>query len=387
MQPVQCAETRLTELIQLLGSKEYQDRENASRALEKRDDAVIELRAALASDNAEVARRAKSILNVIVNRRLMRCLEYGRSGRIDLIAESARIHETIADGKVVWQTILDASWEIVKLGQPDTAVQQKWKHEGFPEQPFKNFVAQRANYFIGRNSLDAVKNVRLLTIWHSGILKGNGVNRSLIVNAGPIQVDHVVGGCIVFSTEGLSGSLGLYHSLVVTDGDIRLRHANNSVVIARGNIRIAELTGAKCNLSLHAGGRVHIESLVHNGRRAPFNGRTNLLEGTEIKEGVRTSLGFVRFFEISDVGIEVRGDGAPKLEKLLADSPMAKAGLKPGDVILAIDDCKVGDCDAVRRMLRRAFVLGGGVLTISRDGGTLEKPVSFAGWELPALKR
>jgi S1-C subfamily serine protease len=68
-------------------------------------------------------------------------------------------------------------------------------------------------------------------------------------------------------------------------------------------------------------------------------------------------------------------------------SPLAKAGLEASDIVLAVDNTACADENALRRQLRRAFVLGGAELTIRRGGKLLVVTADFFGWELPAVKR
>src|SRR5262245_52036652 len=69
----------IPELIRLLGSKHFRERDNAEHALSGRPDATPHLRIASKSADAEVARRAMAILKAMEHAQLQRYLAYGRS--------------------------------------------------------------------------------------------------------------------------------------------------------------------------------------------------------------------------------------------------------------------------------------------------------------------
>ena len=78
-------------------------------------------------------------------------------------------------------------------------------------------------------------------------------------------------------------------------------------------------------------------------------------------------LGLIRFFEVADVGLTL---DACKVTKVTG--PLAKAGVKPGDVFTHIDGVAVKDAEALRQALRRRYaILGYGAFTLTRDGKPL----------------
>ena len=59
----------ISELVRMLGSERFAEREAAERALTNRDDVLPELRRALKSNDAEIVRRATRILSGLNKRR------------------------------------------------------------------------------------------------------------------------------------------------------------------------------------------------------------------------------------------------------------------------------------------------------------------------------
>jgi S1-C subfamily serine protease len=88
---------------------------------------------------------------------------------------------------------------------------------------------------------------------------------------------------------------------------------------------------------------------------------------------------------LAEVGLDVF-EGL-KVGRVRAASPLAKAGLKEGDTILAVDSVESTSADALRRQLRRAFVIGGAEISIRRGGETLILTASFFGYELPPVPK
>jgi S1-C subfamily serine protease len=78
-------------------------------------------------------------------------------------------------------------------------------------------------------------------------------------------------------------------------------------------------------------------------------------------------LGLIRFFEVSDVGLTLDGCKVTKVT-----GPLAKAGVKVGDVLTHVDGVAVKDAEALRKALRRRYaILGFGAFTLTREGKPL----------------
>src|SRR5262245_21206633 len=97
----------IAELIGLLASPRYAEREGAARALTARDDALPHLRRACNGNDAEVRRRAKTILDALTIRMNARFLELGRAGRVDLLVEWLTEWPPAAAEPSSWQAIIE----------------------------------------------------------------------------------------------------------------------------------------------------------------------------------------------------------------------------------------------------------------------------------------
>jgi hypothetical protein len=71
------------------------------------------------------------------------------------------------------------------------------------------------------------------------------------------------------------------------------------------------------------------------------------------------------------VGVELEA-GKPVVERVIADSPADRAGLKPGDRLIGIDDQKIQTGGQLREQLRKRLPGDKLKLAIDRDGKTIE---------------
>ena len=89
-------------------------------------------------------------------------------------------------------------------------------------------------------------------------------------------------------------------------------------------------------------------------------------------------LGFIKFFDPSQAGISVEGaKGGVAIKQVAPDKPFARAGLRSGDVPLAIDGTVVPSPESFRRLLRRKLAVGkDAAFKVRRGEKTLEIRVS-----------
>ena len=102
----------ISELVRMLGSERFAEREAAERALTNRDDVLPELRRALKSNDAEIVRRATRILSGLNKRSLPRYLEYGRKGRVDVLVEWIATVGTEIDEEAYWQGVMGRYFKV-----------------------------------------------------------------------------------------------------------------------------------------------------------------------------------------------------------------------------------------------------------------------------------
>jgi len=380
----------ITELIQFLNSDSPEDRDWATRILLDREEAVPALRRALKTLRPESEKRAKQILHDLANRQLERYHQYARQGRVDILVAWLGAGEEDLDREKLWQAVLDAGWDVLERARPKSPTWDQFGYRDFPPSSYKDYLKQTPDFMRNQNTLAPDWRYRIAgfrTVRHRGDLKGEEmVVQSLIACDGAFWIKQHIAFSIVLGTGDVSGDkyFGFHHTVIAVDGDVRAFSCDHAVIVARNNVRIEHAESRRLQSHIYAGGHVEFDSFTHKNERVPFDARTSVLEGSEIKEGVRRPLDFVRFFETSDVGVEASAsEKSVKVEKLTASSPLSKGGLKVGDMVFAIDGNKIPDADTFRRQLRRAYVSQEGIFSVRRDGKELEITVSFFGFELP----
>jgi len=380
-EPVKPAPTPVSQLIDALGSPYFAAREAAAKELLQRDDALPKLRRAQASPNAEVARRSRVLVDALTNRSLSRYLAYGRTGRIDVFVEWIGLCDGPIEKTPLWQGLLDIAWDLLrKARSPDEA--PLWAARGFPGPSLKEFQKLSPVYSVNDEHLTLGRPTTVHAIRTRHFVKGVDFTQGILVTTAPFETRRGVFGGIVFSTSSIAAGDDLLGNLIVADGDVRSRFSLKNVILARGDVHISEVP-REFSSTVHASGSVQIGELIQMGKRIK-SPDLKLLEGSEIRSGVLGRAGLVRFFEIGDMGIEVSADTeAVRLEKLITASPLAKAGLRVGDLITSIDGKKTPTADTLRRQLRRAFVTQEANVTVRREGKLQEINVSFFGFELP----
>jgi len=80
-------------------------------------------------------------------------------------------------------------------------------------------------------------------------------------------------------------------------------------------------------------------------------------------------------------GAEVPEAGAPRVGRVVAGSPAAQAGLKPGDLVLALDGRRVRSAGALGELLGLAYPHAAFVLRVRRRGRELTlRPGTYGDW-------
>jgi hypothetical protein len=171
-------------------------------------------------------------------------------------------------------------------------------------------------------------------------------------------------GSIIIAGGNLKIRYRLHTSIVICDGDVELTGSvGYSIIIARGKVIRTRGSFTHC--------------MVRSERSLRFpEGKT-----IEIKEGTPDPLAFVKFFELSDVGLIVSDreqreepalDGV-RLKDVRKGSPFA-SGLRAGDIVTALDETKVASIEDFRRQLRRKLAQGGPTInfTLQRSKETLK---------------
>lgn len=387
-------EKSVNELIQFLSSSRYAERESASKALQRRTGALLELRAAAKKADGESLRRLRQIVTAIESRRMARFIQYAKDGRLDVFIDWMALCEEPVDQMVYWQGVLDIGQDLVRrsrlieVNQKRAVKNPYWMPEYFPKS-FKDYLATFASNVPPHFLVNPKRLPRELPTVTTGVYFSRGqlplgtdqasFSGSFIVNLAPVTLDNVTASIILCNDNVEVSTSG--GCVIVTDGSFTSKYGGGDIVISRGDIHIKNMVvgdDALANGVYHTGGRMICEAIRHKGQNREKH-------HNDVCEEERRPLGFVRFFELLDVGLDVvEADAVVSVQKVHANTPPATAGLHAGDVILAVNGEKVTSIEELRREVRRGFARGAATLSMRRGDASRELLVSFLEWELPA---
>ena len=97
-----------------------------------------------------------------------------------------------------------------------------------------------------------------------------------------------------------------------------------------------------------------------------------------IREDSRTVFEEVGFFAPESVGLEVKlVDKRIRIVKMRDESPLAKAGLKPGDSIVSVDGVIVESTAQFRALLLERVLAQRGTIILDRNGKRVTTTIEF----------
>jgi PDZ domain len=185
--------------------------------------------------------------------------------------------------------------------------------------------------------------------------------------------------CVLLTNAATAGLQGVQKCVVLASGDLEVDwKMTGAVVVCRGNIRYRFGEGGKESSLVKAGGAVEdvrAAKLAAQGKAIPppdakrvFAKDANLLG--------------VKFYTSAEDGVEVSVEkNVVTVVKLDATKPFAKAGVKEGDIVEAVNAEKVGSQHELDRLLVRATVASGiAKLKVQRRDGSAVVEVKLADW-------
>jgi len=169
--------------------------------------------------------------------------------------------------------------------------------------------------------------------------------------------------------EANGGRTARYTSFIQTDASINKGNSGGPLINIKG-----EVIGINSMIFSSNGGSIGL------GFAIPINVAKNVMEGL-IKNGhiSRPQLGIAYRTVSPDVARKLRlpPGGGMEISSVLKDSAAAKAGLKPGDVILSVDKKPLKDANELRAMIQQRRVGDSITLDVYRKGQKLTIPVAL----------
>jgi hypothetical protein len=329
----------VAEWIRLLGSKRFEERERATQRLLESAEATTALRNATQSPDPEVARRARSILDERTRRQWNRSVErvkaFARSGAVDQFLDLLAPWPAGVEDARCWDAAHGLTERLTdlylkKTAQALTIVFLKYAGKVpvkvVPLAQYKRTGNDGASFFARGTAIQTDRLQGDLFVC-SGAVQAQRIHIAALFAGGPVEVQRQ-----------------LTSSVVVCDGDITVRGlAGDCLIVARGKVTLQQP---------HEVGSCWIVS----GKDIVMSKKTRPIQCV-LSENDPRPLGFIRFFEVSQAGIEVEAaKGGVRVKAAAAGKPFARAGLAAGDVITAVNGAAAGDPESFRRLLRHHLV-------------------------------
>jgi hypothetical protein len=355
----------VAQLIQRLSNKHFKVREEAARQLLEREDAAPALQRILQvpGSDPEVARRAAQILAEF-NRRdarrvLQRLQSLGEQGEVDLLVEWFVRRRRWAPEDSAWQMLGDLARKLVQL---ETQGPRKTNLPHSESTPFVDF--RRYRTLVRPKTVDfAPRQLQRGSYLARGEeIVADVLAQSLIATSGNFRASFL-GGSAVFA-GGSVAVKEVSNSVIICDGEFKARHyVGGCIIIARGPVQCPDKLHNSLIVSL---GTVQVPK--------DTDGKDTLIQEKE-----PNPLGFVKFFDPARAGIEVRqAEDGVRVKTAFEGKRFARAGLKAGDLIAALDGEAIKDPESFRRLLRRKLAEGGASkLKVRRGEKTLEIPITW----------
>jgi len=384
-------------LIADLGSDRWEVREAATRELLVRVEAIPALRKALPkarlSEDVDMRRRVESILQADERYRAIDALSkakaLGNAGRAVEVADRLAI-------AAKYRVNAEEGWEsLTQLAAQVTARTDRYF-------PYISTPAWKQHLPVGEFSRYRERfNPKEIAEFKVELDAGSAMPDDDPNKRAADDLIKRSGGNLLLRGEevSLTGVFSLLRNgMIAASGDVHVSKAAYSVIVAGGDVKKADrmtdcILICDGDVELLYGWRLSGSIIVARGKVTCKNGEikgclvrtghTLLLPigvKIDLKDGTPDPLAFVKFFELSDVGLaaedlprrEKEDAAGVQLKAVRKGSPFA-AGLCAGDVITAIEEKKTPTTEIFRRALRRNLAKGGPILTftVRRSG----KPV------------
>jgi hypothetical protein len=330
----------------------------------------------LKSPDHEIARRAEQILEEMRRRQeprtLARLKAHGKDGEVDRAVELFAGRPRWDDEPAGWQVLSGLAADLIDRGRKELG---------------RNTVPT-PNDFLPAGNFD-----RFVKLFHTMNLVGPVVSPHTEQRRQRKPGGQVVGFVVRGQNLVLEHSSPEYPGLLAATGSFRGRRLLNSVLYANGSVAIGDITCSVvvCDGDLKAGriwnslviargdvrgtGSYSVgDSLVITSGRFHLDKYGQVWKDVKVLERQAAPLGFVKFFDPAREGVEVEAGRLGARVKAVADGkPLARAGLRAGDVVTAVDGTPVSTPDSFRRLLRKGFAGGAEmVLRAHRAGRILD---------------
>jgi hypothetical protein len=376
------SDEEINQLITQLGSADFKNRDRATRRLKQVDAALPALRRALSSPDAEVRQRAGQVLAVLE----------ARQAEAFIREAVARVNDEGLD-LFIDRMVLEKAY----------ASAPRWK----AAVELTRALARRATR-VGATVPNVVNQdllgLPLVTAWDAQgrparvLAKGSegtlgAVHGCLVFSSGPLAQLNSTAGSILFVNGDIQGLNSTTDSVIVCNGTIKsFNYTKNCLIFCNGVVESMNCTEG--NAVFVRGELRRLNYTKNNVIEATKLGPVGLSEGNtylnraalpRAGNGDRfvpadpSPLGLFSYFDPARAGLAfTMHEGDARVDEAAAGKAFARAGLRKGDLVLAVDRAKFLTGDEFVRLLRRRVVAGQALLKVQRGERVLEMNVQFA---------
>jgi hypothetical protein len=350
---------KLDEAIKKLGGADALEVSSAIEQLAAHEHAVPALRKAAKSADSAVAKRAEAVLKELMDRPGRRYLELARDhaarGKLDLVFESLARLEAGQYDQWSWNLLHAFMSEIrrraqeqnpeLKLRPVDVPQLDLWDLGPGPKVMTGLTATLRELTVEEQQTAPRAYWIRTKDLK----LLGGSLGESMAIATRKVimtESRHASwGASFVYAGEAevISRAFG---AILVCDGDVKLGPGllQDCIVLIRGDLRVTGFNTGPDNSHVVTRGRIVFE-----------NDCMALRSG--IIEHERKPLGYLSFFEVSDLGLHVIENGKGlRVNNVDKETPFARAGLRWADGILAVDGTPVQNYEEFRRLIRQKWI-------------------------------
>ncbi len=370
-------------LVARLGSDSYRLREQASARLVQIDEALPALRRALLAPDLEVRRRAKAVLAAAEARRAERLMQTAvaqvNDEGFDLFIDRMVLEPGYAEEghwKAAVQLARALAGRAAEAGARVAPILEQPFH-AMPEAVTISVDGHKGARVRSEGAGQAVFVLYNALFLSSGPLESiSTIDSSIVFVDGDIGRLNAVSNAIVFCRGSIKSINFLKRSLFVCTGSVDLVNvAEESGVFVRGPVQRMNTARQSVVEAASLGQGKVSEGNVYRNCPGPtgVSGVNNRVE-----KATASPLELFRLFEPARVGLEFTMlEGSARVERATAGQPFARAGLRPGDRVLAVNGTAVPSGDALIGLLRRRVAAGEALLRVQRADQVLALPVRF----------
>ena len=349
--------------IERLGSADYRERESATEVLKQRPEAAIALlRANRTTDSPEVKRRLESILPTMMTeeaakKRLARLPEYVKYRQLDRLVETM----------VACREFITAEHDAHVRAFVKDIYTAATKGNNFPPTPW-----------LPANPKD-FEDFKTFA-WHNRL--GLGITPTIVARIAPTLRGVGTG---VIASDGIVDRLPMVKCVAISNGNINITSLHHSILITTGSVQL--LAGAD-DVVLVCLGDADVESgsdsVIVTAGRVRAHGDLGWLDrkASIIREGDAEFFSTWKLYSAKEAGATLWSIfGVVGIGVVAPDSRFARAGIRPGDIVMRIDGTPIHSVRDANRLLCRSTVTWGSAdLTIIRGERRHEFLVPLHEW-------